>query len=113
MWNKWKKNIAEVINKLLDPTGNTTKYLIPVGSKITQIYENEGDDILQKNENENQNVRINSIQLCAEMELILRYYDEPIHNNGETKDEVGTKDDKRWFFNTVDAIINEIRELRL
>ena len=47
------------------------------------------------------------------MELILRYYDEPIHNNGETKGVGGTKDDKRWFFNTVDAIINEIRELRL
>ena len=42
MWNGGKKNIAEVINKLLDPTGNTTKYLIPQGSKIIQIYEKKG-----------------------------------------------------------------------
>ena len=60
---------------------------------------------------EGQNVRINSQQLCTEIELILRYYDEPIHGNGETKG--NTKDNKRWFFNTVDGIINEIRDLTL
>ena len=45
------------------------------------------------------------------MELILRYYDEPIHGNGETKG--NTKDNRRWFFNTIDGIINEIKDLTL
>jgi len=104
-----KKNIVEVINKLIDPKGRITKYKIPQGSKITEIMGESIEKIAEKNEK--QNIKINSQQLCSEMELILRYYDEPIHSDGESKGE--TKDNKRWFFNTVDAIINEIRELTL
>ena len=45
--------------------------------------------------------KINTLQLCVENELILR------HNNHTRKD------NKRWFFSSVDTIINNIEKLKI
>ena len=43
-------------------------------------------------------VKIGTLQLCAESELIFRYYDQIKQNN------------QRWFFNTSDTLLNKIVE---
>ena len=46
-------------------------------------------------------VKINTLQLCVESELILRHYDHI------------KQDGKRWFFSVVDSIINHIEKLKI
>jgi hypothetical protein len=44
-------------------------------------------------------VKISSLQLCVESELIFRYYDDI------------KQDNKKWFFDSVNALINNIVQL--
>ena len=86
------------INKLLADGVQPIKYRIEK-STILSIYGN--DDFKQKGQTESgraKEVKIGTLQLCAESELIFRYFDHQKMNN------------KRWFFNTADAIINQIIE---
>ena len=46
-------------------------------------------------------VKINTLQLCVESELIFRHYNHI------------RKDKKRWFFSSVDTIINDIEKLKI
>ena len=48
---------------------------------------------------EKEHVRINTFQLCIELELILRYFNK-VNKNG-----------KRWFFSSVETIINDIEKV--
>ena len=68
-------------------------------STVTSIYGNEAISQTIRVKKRNKEVKISSLQLCIESELILRYYDQT------------QKDGKRWFFNTVDTVINNIIEL--
>ena len=86
------------INSLLSSGVQPIKYLINK-STIKSIYGKE--NIRQQVTFENQKikeVKIGTLQLCAESELIFRYYDH-IKFQG-----------KRWFFNTSDGLINNIVE---
>ena len=95
-----KKVLIERINKTLDPTGDTMKYTLEK-STIKSIYQFAGKDIVQlpagatgrRSKNE---VKINALQLCAEGELLFRYFN-------KTK-----KNGLRWFFSSVSASINHI-----
>jgi hypothetical protein len=90
-----KGTIIERINSLLSNGVLPVKYIMNK-STVFSIYANE--NIAQKIQMERKikEVKISSLQLCVESELIFRYYDEI------------KKDGKRWFFNTVDALINNI-----
>ena len=86
------------INSLLSSGVLPIKYLINK-STIRSIYGKE--NIRQQVTFENQKikeVKIGTLQLCAESELIFRYYDH-IKFQG-----------KRWFFSTSDGLINNIVE---
>ena len=83
-------------------------------SDIISITNNENDvitDIKQISENtlggEKKTVRINALQLCAETELIIRYFNESIHKIKNTSD-LTTKNNKLWFFNSLRAAVNDI-----
>jgi len=83
-------------------------------SDIVSITNNENDvitDIKQVSENTlsgvKKTVRINALQLCAETELIIRYFNEPIHKVNDTSD-LTTKNNKIWFFNSLEATVNDI-----
>jgi len=108
-----KKMLINTINKLLSEDESDMKYVM--GAKtgkgartITQIYDKSGKQIKQhpyvvneENPSEvkldtNTNVRINAFQLCIEEELLFRYFDS-----------IG-KDNKRWFFSSVETVINNI-----
>ena len=119
-----KKDLLKVINKLLDPTEKVKKYHIK-GKKINSIRDSDNNmfesrDIWQiidrdkksaeeiKNMKANESVKINALQLCAEIELIIRYYD--MKRWGENNDK--SKDNKRWFFDSVDSSINDITNIR-
>lgn len=102
-----KKKILERINILL----GRKKYNFNK-SDIISITNHKGliiKDINQIPENslDDKNVRINALQLCAETELIIRYYDEPIHKINGTSD-LTTKNNKKWFFNSLSASVNNI-----
>ena len=117
-----KKMLIENINLLLSPNKSDFKYIM--GSKggkgarsITSIYNYNEDEIVQhpyeRDENgnllmskqgnykvdEDEHVRINTFQLCIELELILRYFNKI------------NKDGKRWFFSSVETIINDIERV--
>ena len=116
-----KKVLIDNINNLLSPDGSDIKYFM--GSKtgkgartITKIYNKEGVNIKQhpytidddgafiktKNGfkiNNSKIVRLNAFQLCIEQELLFRYFDS-----------IG-KSEKRWFFSSIGAIINNIDTL--
>ena len=84
---------------------------------ITQIYDKKGGEIAQyiykindkgefiKNKsgkyklNKNKTVRINAFQLCIEQELLFRYFNK------------NSKNGKRWFFSSVESIINNIEKV--
>lgn len=104
-----KKKILERINLLL----GREKYNFNK-SDIISITNNENDvitDIKQISENtlggEKKTVRINALQLCAETELIIRYFNESIHKIKNTSD-LTTKNNKLWFFNSLRAAVNDI-----
>lgn len=117
-----KKILIENINLLLSPDKSDVKYIM--GSKggkgarsITGIYNFDEEEIIQhpyerdddgklvmsKRGNykldEKEHVRINTFQLCIELELILRYFNK-VNKNG-----------KRWFFSSVETIINDIEKV--
>ena len=110
------------INSMLNIIVDDTKYII--GAKtgkgartITQIYDKRGAQIRQfpyaRDEDgnfiktkratfrvdKNHIVRINAFQLCIELELLFRYFDS-IHVV-----------DKKWFFSSVEAIINNVETI--
>jgi len=90
--------IINRINRLLADGVQPVKYKIQKSS-ILSIYGNDNFKQLLKLENGRiKHVKIGTLQLCAESELIFRYYDHIKHNN------------KRWFFNTTDALLNKIVE---
>ena len=106
-----KGRIIARINKLLGGVTIPIKYVMKK-STIDSIYGKKEveqkiparHEILEKKKKKDklrevdkwEVVKINSLQLCIESELILRYYDKIAHEG------------KRWFFNSVDAIINNI-----
>ena len=90
--------IINRINNLLANGVQPIKYKIQKSS-ILSIYGN--DNFKQKlkiKTGKVKEVKIGTLQLCAESELIFRYYDHIKQNN------------KRWFFNTADALLNRIIE---
>ena len=113
-----KTTLIDNINHLLSPNESETKYLM--GAKtgqgartIMQIYNQKRSQIKQhpyatntkgnfiKTESgfksdDSITVRINAFQLCIEQELLFRYFDSI------------KKDNKKWFFSSVEAIINNI-----
>jgi|UniRef100_A0A6C0BZU7 hypothetical protein len=110
-----KKSILNRINILLDPAEEVKKYECPKNEikrinnitdreKLLQIPEKFKDE---EPKTRKHIVRINALQLCIETELILRYYNEPLHKKTDSSD-LTTKNNKIWFFNTVEAIINDI-----
>ena len=99
-----KKNT--IINRLND-LHNYNKY-ITNGSNIVIIIDSNNkqynlDNIKQFLNTEKQKknsikkeIKINTTQLCCETELLLRYFDDE------------NIDNKRWFFSTIEEIINKI-----
>ena len=117
-----KKVLIDTINNILSPDHTDTKYIM--GAKtgrgartITKIYDKEGTQIKQypyekddsgkfiKTKNGKMKidttitVRINAFQLCIEEELLFRYLNKI------------KKDEKRWFFSSVESIINNIEKV--
>ena len=88
--------IAQINNLLVESTG-IVKYKLQ-GKKIASIYDNAKYNQYVHNPNKNRDeiVKISNFQLCIEIELLMRYFDEIKQNN------------KRWFFNTIGTIINDI-----
>ena len=117
-----KKILINTINNILKLNEGDIKYIM--GAKtgsgartITQIYDKKGGEIAQyiykindkgefiKNKsgkyklNKNKTVRINAFQLCIEQELLFRYFNK------------NSKNGKRWFFSSVESIINNIEKV--
>ena len=89
-----RKKIVERINTLLADGVQPIKYRIQK-STITSIYGSK--DIKQKTKDgKAKDVKHNSLQLCAENELILRWFN------------IKKKDGRRWFFTSLEATINNI-----
>ena len=102
-----KSSIIKLINDIL----NYDKYKL-TKSTITSITFINDKDELERDENDkgnfqkledkyirNKYIKINTFQLCIELELTLRYFD------------TIERDNKRWFFNSVDTIINDIEDM--
>ena len=90
--------IINRINSLLADGVQPIKYKIQKSS-ILSIYGNENfKQKLKISSGKIKEVKIGTLQLCAESELIFRYYDHIKHDN------------QRWFFNTSDALLNKIIE---
>jgi hypothetical protein len=88
-----KSSIIARINQLLGGGVKPIKYII-LKSSVNSIY---GDkQTAQFVKTKNKEVKISSLQLCIESELIFRHYNS-INEDGKT-----------WFFNTVGAIINNV-----
>ena len=92
-----KKGLIARINMLL---GGTPKYTL-LRSTISKIY---GKDATTAPQTVGEKgavtaIPVNALQLCAETELIFRYYDSK------------QKDGKRWFFSTIEAVLNNIEKL--
>ena len=117
-----KKILISNINDILKFNDIDIKYIM--GAKtgsgartITQIYDKKGIDIAQypykKNDkgefiknaagnykiDKRKTVRINAFQLCIEQELLFRYFNKY------------SKNGKRWFFSSVESIINNIEKV--
>ena len=93
-----KGTIISRINSLLSTGVTPIKYKMNK-STVASIYGNTdtGQKILVgRREKE---VKISSLQLCVESELIFRYYDDI------------KQDNKKWFFDSVNALINNIVQL--
>ena len=113
-----KKLMIDLINTSL---GGEIKYKMGASAgkgtrTIKQIYDNDGPDIIQHPYKKNKDgdliktankyrldksviVRINGFQLCIEQELIFRYYNKI------------NKDNKLWFFSSLETIINNISKI--
>jgi len=88
-----KTIIISRINKLL---GEKKKKYSMKKSSIDTIYGKKNIEQIVTILKKKKEVKIGSMQLCIESELIFRHY-----NSTE-------KDGKKWFFNTIYAIINDI-----
>ena len=92
-----KSVIIKRLNQLLSQGVQPIKYKMNK-STIISIYGNK--DIMQlvqiKARGKPKEVKITGLQLCVESELLLRYYDYEKYNG------------KRWFFDTVSTLINNI-----
>ena len=106
-----KIELIQQINNILPKKNGNPKYIIDADKsrKIQAIY---GDtDIIQMAEKKldkkrklvknpkRSDVKLNTLQLCIELELILRYYNSINHEN------------KLWFFSTVYDSINNLEKL--
>lgn len=116
-----KKVLIQNINTMLNLIDDDIKYVM--GAKtgkgartITQIYDKEGVQIKQHpyavdedgnfiktkrgfKYDKNRVVRINAFQLCIEQELLFRYFDSI------------ALEDKKWFFSSLEAIINNVETI--
>ncbi len=91
-----KRVLASRINEALGLRGGSPKYRLEKSS-VVGIYDAKKADIIQEVKGgKARRVRISSLQLCAEGELIYRTYDE--------RRERG----KRWFFSSVEASVNNL-----
>jgi hypothetical protein len=97
-----KKIIINRINNLLDESGDSPKYSVGIKHKSSIELINNERLIEQsvKIKNVKKIIKINSLQLCTESELILRHFND-IKKNG-----------KKWFFNVLDSVINNIEKLK-
>ena len=79
------------------------KYKTSGKSKIVGIYDFKDEDIKQNmpDGNKVKTIRIGSLQLCCETELILRYYNKIRLNK------------KRWFFSVFEAELNDLEKLKI
>ena len=93
-----KGTIISRINSLLSTGVTPIKYKMNK-STVASIYGNTNIAQKARVERRTKEVKISSLQLCVESELIFRYYDNI------------KQDNKRWFFNSVDALINNIVQL--
>ena len=106
-----KIELIQQINNILPKKNGKYKYIID-SDKSRKIHEIYGDqDIVQKAERTLDNkgkvlkkskvadVKLNTLQLCIELELIFRYYNATNHEN------------KLWFFSTVYDTINNLEKL--
>ena len=110
-----KKILVTNINEVLNDVTGKNKYKMGATSgrgarSIMQIYNKKGKNILQHPRVENSKsgeskidntvtVKINAFQLCIEQELLFRYFDKL------------NKLDKRWFFTSVESIINNVEKI--
>ena len=106
-----KIELIQQINNILPKKGGKYKYIINNDKtrKITEIYGEQ--DIIQQTERTLDNkgevlkkskiadVKLNTLQLCIELELIFRYYNRTNHDN------------KLWFFSTVYDSVNNLEKL--
>jgi hypothetical protein len=114
-----KNSIVKLINNLLIKTEDDDEYIKRMGkdqdkdnllkkaripkyklkkSTIEEINGIKYDKSDQEDDN-GKTIKINTFQLCIELELMLRYYD------------YTGKQNKRWFFNTVDFLVNNIEDM--
>ena len=98
-----KKNIIRRINSLLGDKEGKEKYEMGSQHKstISSIYGEKAITQFFDGERGKTKVKINTLQLCIESELILRHYDQIKY------------DSKRWFFSVVDSILNRIEKLKI
>ena len=110
-----KKILVTNINEVLNDVTGKNKYKMGATSgrgarSIMQIYNKKGKNILQHPRVESSKsgeskidntvtVKINAFQLCIEQELLFRYFDKL------------NKLDKRWFFTSVESIINNVEKI--
>jgi hypothetical protein len=90
--------IINRINSLLADGVQPIKYKIQKSSILSIYGNNDFKQRLKLKSGKIKEVKIGTLQLCAESELIFRYYDQIKQNN------------QRWFFNTSDALLNKIVE---
>ena len=89
-----KKALVTRINEILKAAGKEEKYTIEK-STITERYGEEYNDVQSSKKSK---WPIDSVDLCCETEILLRYLDSINHNN------------KRWFLNSIESQINTIEK---
>ena len=98
-----KGAIIKKINKLLEDETRKDKYILGKHHKSIIEFINGETDIKQMAETaggKDKVIKINSLQLCVEMELLIRHF-QAIHKN-----------EKIWFFSTLETIVNRIEKLK-
>jgi len=98
-----KNSIIRKINAFLGEKGEKEKYEMGQQHKssLCSIYGHKNIKQEYIGKEGKIETKINTLQLCVENELILRH-----HNHTR-------KDNKRWFFSSVDTIINNIEKLKI
>ena len=98
-----KNSIIKLINNILEyDKYKLNKSTVTCITNYKKEKEHNDKGNFQKIDDDDQTSRyfkINTFQLCIELELTLRYFD------------FEKKNGKRWFFNTVDTIINQIEDM--